>query len=153
MHPSRPLRLRFAAAPRRLSFGVRFQMKVLGTLAVTILLTGCGALTGAATSEAVSLKHAGTITFGRPSSENGSTRIPLTFSGGEWNQESARVFCGVKAGRYEYEIHFSAMTCLVTKGYKPPEAEIALEGLRPGKYQLIYQNPDETSVRLGEIEI
>lgn len=128
-------------------------MRMITAISLAILLTGCGAITRAATSEIVSLKHAGAIAFGHPSTAGGATRIPITLSGGEWNRESARVFNGIKAKRYEYEIHFSAMACLVTDDYKPPQPEIVLEGLRPGTYQMIYQNPDGTSQRLGAIEI
>ena len=124
--------------------------------AVSLLLfssvsLGCGLVSGLFTSEKVSLSYVGEVSFKKPITEGEITRIPLKFSGGKWLENSGIAFKEVQSSRYEFEIHFTVVTCLA--GGKPRNPEIELRGLRPGKYQLIYQNPDNTNVRLGEIEI
>lgn len=123
------------------------------TFATLLFLVGCGAIVRAFTAEPVSLQYVGTVQAGPSSTEHDVTHIPLLFTGGEWSRNSARVLKEIKANRHEYEIHFSVVTSVATQGGETVRPEIVIKGLRPGRYQLIYQNPDNTSVRLGTIEI
>ena len=111
----------------------------------------CGFVIGLFTGESVPLSYVGHVSFQKPITEDETTRIPMVFAGGKWSENSGRALKNVKSSRHEYEIHFTVETCLASGEAVRPE--IKLKGLRPGKYQLIYQNPDNTSVRLAEIEI
>jgi len=117
------------------------------------LTTACGFITGLFTSEEVSLEYAGEIEFRTPIKNGAVTKIPISFSRGKWIENSGIVFKKVKASRYESEIHITVVTCLASGNNKRQPHEIKLKGLVPGKYQIIYRNPDGSSVRLKQIEI
>jgi len=118
-----------------------------------LLMTGCSFLSVVFTSVPMSRSDVGEIKFGRPVSEGELTRIPLSLQGDKWNEDSARVLIEVKATCHEYEIYFTLITCLASEGVKKVEPEIRLNGLEPGRYKLIYQNPDKVSIMLSEIKI
>jgi len=105
------------------------------------------------TSVPMPLSYVGEIKFGQPITEGELTIIPLSLQGDKWNEDSARVLIEVNAMLHEYEIYFTLITCLASKGVKKVAPEIRLKGLVPGRYKLIYQNPDKVSIMLGEIEI
>jgi hypothetical protein len=125
---------------------------VLALLVLSPPVSACGLIAGLFTSEDVSLSYVGTISFKKPTTEGDYTRIPLSFEGGKWLENSGRALKEVRSSRHEFEIHFTVVTCVVGS-QSTMNPEIKLKGLVPGKYQLIYQNPDNTSVRVGEIEI
>jgi hypothetical protein len=118
-----------------------------------LLMTGCSFLSVVFTSLPMSRSDVGEIKFGQPITEGELTRIPLSLRGDKWNVDSARVLIEVNAMLHEYEIYFTLITCLASKGVKKVEPEIRLKGLKPGRYMLIYQNPDNVSIMLSEIEI
>ncbi|MBU1162621.1 MAG: hypothetical protein KKA75_00505 [Proteobacteria bacterium] len=124
-----------------------------------LLIIGCSFLSVVFTSIPMSLSDVGEIKFGQPITEGELTRIPFSLQGDKWNVDSARVLIEVNATRHEhkhedvYEIFFTLITCLASEGVKKVEPEIRLKGLKPGRYMLIYQNPDKVSIMLGEIEI
>jgi hypothetical protein len=114
---------------------------------------GCGFFIGLFTSEEVSLEYVGEIKFQAPVTEGQFTRIPISFSGGKWLENSGITFKKVKASRYGSEIRITVVTCLAGSGNEIPKPEIELKGLVPGKYQIIYINPDGSSMQLKQIEI
>ena len=118
-----------------------------------MLLTGCVFLSKMCTSEPVPLSYVGKIRFGKPITEGELTRIPLSFQRGKLHENSVRVLMEVTATLHEYEIYFTVVTCLASRECKKVEPEIRLKRLAPGRYRLIYQNPDRVSILLGEIEI
>lgn len=118
-----------------------------------LLMTGCSFLSVVFTSMPMPLSYVGEIKFGQPITEGELTIIPFSLQGDKWNEDSARVLIEVNARRNECEIYFTLITCLATKEVKKVEPEIMLRGLEPGRYKLIYQNPDKVSIMLSEIEI
>jgi hypothetical protein len=128
--------------------------KGLPILALCVLLmTGCSFLSVVFTSIPMFLSDVGKIKFGRPVSKGELTRIPFRLQGDKWNEDSARVLIEVNATRHGYEIYFTLITCLASKEVKKAEPEIILRRLKPGRYKLIYQNPDKVSIMLSEIGI
>jgi hypothetical protein len=51
----------------------------------------------------------------------------------------------------ETEIHFTVETCVAGGNAVTPE--IRLKTLVPATYQLIDNNPDDTTVRIGQVDI
>jgi hypothetical protein len=139
-------------------FQMKYPIPLKALVGVALLLSSsaslaCGVITGLFTRQGVPLSYVGNVSFQKPITEGDLTRIPMTFTGGKWHENSGRVLKGVKSKRHGYEVHFTVETCLASGTDKQIRPEIELKGLQPGKYQLIYQNPDKTSIRLGEIEI
>ena len=124
----------------------------IAVLLLSIAAAGCNPLLRASTTETVSLAYVGNVTVGSPWTTGTVTHIPLAFSGGQWLQNSGRILKEVRARHHAAEIYFSVVTCVATGG-PAVTPEVVLEGLRPGKYQLFYQNPDGSSIRLETIEI
>jgi len=116
-------------------------------------MMGCAFLSVMCTSESVPLSYVGKIKFGQPITKGEFTRIPLSFQGGKLHENSIRVLMEVSATLHRYEIYFTVVTCLTSGEWKKVEPEIRLKRLAPGRYRLIYQNPDQVSILLGEIEI
>ena len=114
----------------------------------------CGFITGLFTSEEVSIEYAGNIDFKDSKTENGVTTIPISFTGGEWLNNSAITFKKIKSKVKNNEIHITVITCLASTGSgSHPKMEIKLKNINPGVYKVIYINPDGTSVSLDEIKI
>jgi hypothetical protein len=124
----------------------------IAVLLMAFAAAGCSSLLRASTAEVVSLASVGSVSVGSPETNGSVTHIPLALSGGQWQQNSGRVLKEVRVRHFASEIHFSVVTCVATSS-PPAMPEIVLEALRPGTYQLFYQNPDATSIRLGIIEI
>ena len=136
--------------------GINYRQKFIIVLAVCVpLMIGCSFLSVMFTSIPMPLSSVGEIKFGQPITEGELTRIPLRFffQGGKWHENTARILIEVTITRHEYEIYFTFITCVASEGVKKVEPEIRLKGLEPGKYKLIYQNPDKVSIMLDEIEI
>jgi len=137
---------------RIIAISYRYKVKVALAVCV-LLLTGCAFLSVMFTSEPVPLSYVGKIRFGQPITEGELTRIPLSFQGGKLHENSIRVLMKVTATLHKYEIYFTVVTCLSSGEWKKVEPEIRLKRLAPGRYRLIYQNPDQVSILMGEIEI
>ncbi len=103
--------------------------------------------------EKVSLEFVGEIEFHTPIKNGNITRIPISFHGGKWLDNSSIVFKKVSLHRYEFEIRMTVVTQLASGSGNRRPKEIVLKNLLPGTYQVIYQNPDETGVRIKEIKI
>lgn len=125
---------------------------VLVLVSAPIVSQACGSITGLFTSEEKSLEYVGGIEFHSPIEIQGKTRIPITFHGGKWQENSAIAFKKVNANVSNNEIHITVVTCIASSG-KTPAQEIVLKRLIPGAYEVVYKNPDGTSFRLDDIEI
>ena len=132
---------------------VRIATRLLIILILSIAILSCGIAHWCAATKEVPLSYVGEIVFHKAIKKGNTTRIPVSFSGGEWNYNSGRVFKTIKADRYEFEIHITVVTCLAGSGSEKQTPEICLKNLVSGKYQIIYHNPDGTSIRLKPIEI
>ena len=133
---------------------ISYRYKGIVVLAICVpLMMGCAFLSVMCTSESVPLSYVGKIKFGQPITKGEFTRIPLSFQGGKLHENSIRVLMEVSATLHRYEIYFTVVTCLTSGEWKKVEPEIRLKRLAPGRYRLIYQNPDQVSILLGEIEI
>lgn len=137
---------------RIIAISYRYKVKVALAVCV-LLLIGCTFLSVMFTRESMPLSYVGKIRFGQPITEGEFTRIPLSFQGGKLHENSIRVLMEVSATLHRYEIYFTVATCLTSGEWKKVEPEIRLKRLAPGTYRLIYQNPDQVSIMLGEIEI
>jgi hypothetical protein len=124
---------------------------VVSLLVISPLASACGFISGLFTSEKVPLSYVGTISFQKPITEGNETRITLTFSGGKWGENSGIVLKNVRSRLDGHEIHLTVVTCVA--GGDARNAELSLQGLSSGKYKLIYENPDNTEVPLGDIDI
>lgn len=133
---------------------ISYKYKGIVVLAICVpLMMACTFLSKMFTSESMPLSYIGKIRFGQPITEGELTRISLSFQGGKLHENSIRVLMEVTATLHRYEIYFTVVTCLSSWERKKVEPEIRLKRLAPGTYRLIYQNPDQVSILLGEIEI
>ena len=137
---------------RIIAISHRYKVKVV-LAACVLLMIGCTFLSVMFTRASMPLSYVGKIRFGQPITEGEFTRIPLSFQGGKLHDNSICVLMEVSATVHRHEIYFTVITCLRSKGCKKVEPEIRLKRLAPGTYRLIYQNPDQVSIMLGEIEI
>ena len=120
---------------------------------VSILIFSCSTVNHCIGGKEIPLSDVGDMTFHKPIKEGKKTRIPVSFNGPIWQNESKLMFPVIKAGRYEYEIHLRIIACPVASKKKKQPSEIRLKNLIPGRYPVIYHNPDGSIVRLPPIEI
>ena len=131
----------------------RYLFFILSIITVSIFIFSCSIMNHCIGGREIPLSDVGDMTFHKPIKEGKTTRIPISFNGDIWQNESSLIYPIIKAGRYEYEIHLRIIACPVGSKKKKQSPEIRLKNLIPGRYPVIYHNPDGTIVRLKPIEI
>ena len=126
---------------------------ILTVATVSILIFACSTVNYCIGGKEIPLCDVGDMIFHKPIKEGKTTRIPISFNGPIWQNESKLIFPVIKAGRYEYEIHLRVIACPVGSKKKKQSPEIRLKYLIPGRYPVIYHNPDGSVVRLKPILI
>ena len=101
--------------------------------------------------------YVGKVTTGKPShvdtftGKRHETIIPLSFTGGQWQQNSAICFYRAEAKVVGHEIHITILTGLCPDNGPLPTPEIRLKGLTLSEYDLIYIDPDGTRHPIGKL--
>jgi len=125
--------------------------------ALLILLSfnsnACGFITGLFTTKDVSISYVGIIELGKPVQVNEQTNIPISFTGGQWLQNSGKVFKQVNASLEGSVINITVQTCLASGSSKSKDQQIVINNLTNGEYKVNYLNPDGSSVHVGIIKI
>jgi phenolic acid decarboxylase len=116
-------------------------------------VNACGFITGLFTTEDVAISYVGNIEFGKPIQENETTYIPISFTGGQWLQNSGRAFKHVISSLEGSVININVQTCLASGGGQNKEQRITIKNLTKGEYKVNYLNPDGSSVYVGNIKI
>ena len=113
----------------------------------------CGFIAGLFTTEDVSIGYVGTIELGEPVQVNEQTNIPISFTGGQWLQNSGKVFKQVNASLEGSVINIAVQICLASGSAQSKEQQIIINNLTKGEYQVNYINQDGSSVYVGNIKI
>lgn len=119
---------------------------------VVLVLGGCtSSLARRATVERRPLNYVGQVAFGMPRIDERRVVVPLTFSGGEWERDSAIATHRIESHVDGRTIEMTVLTS-VADGEPAPQ-ELRLGGTAPGSYAVVYRDPDGTRHPLGEIEL
>ena len=127
------------------------------------LLFGCGCdtLVKVATREHVPLSYVGMIHFGAPTLQDGEIAVPLTYSGGEWHNNSGLVACGVDAVAEEKDtgkgtgknIDVSVLRAVANSKCKGKGYVLLLPRDTQGTYTVHYRDPDGTRHPVGTLKL
>lgn len=128
--------------------------KILRALAYVLFVSsvaGCSFIVVSLTSEHASLEYLGTIEFQEPTKKGNVTSVPVDFKNGKWLQNSGTCLNEIEAKVKEYEIYISAKLCVC--GVKTPFYGFNVKNIKPGRYEVIYKNPNRTLIPIGTIEL
>ena len=106
-----------------------------------------------ATSERTPLSHVGVIAFGDPIQHGDEFEIPITFSGGQWNGNSAIDTSHVTAHVKQREIEICVFSSLINDSVDRGGLSFTIPGDSSGEYSVCYREPDGTRVGIGDVQI
>ncbi len=123
--------------------------KTIYILPLIPLLLGCMWFS----SEEMPLSYVGEIELLSLENVGDEASFSFKLTGGEWNNNSAKIFKDVKTTIEGNNIYITIRTCVASGNGSSPQYHIKLKKLNVGWYTLYYRNPDKTTIKLTEINV
>jgi hypothetical protein len=124
-------------------------IRYLTILTAAVLLGGCSGIVRSATAKHQPLSYIGEVSFGTPAVEGRTVTIPVSFSGGEWAQNSAIVLYRIRSRLSGQEIEMTVTTSVASGNVSRPQ--LVLPKVYPGEYSVFYRDPNGTRHQLSGI--
>lgn len=98
--------------------------------------------------------YVGKVTAGKPVQESpDKVTVPMRFTGGEWQRNSAICFQHAKTDIHGQEIHLKVFTGLCSQYNTPVAYTFRLKGITRSEYDLVFIDPDGTRHPLGKLQL
>ncbi len=114
---------------------------------------GCNTTARTLNREAKPLAYVGQVQLGEPKNEAGRVVVPLTYTGGDWRQNSAIVPIDVDATVSDSEIDITVITSLANNDDANGGYRLILPEDSIGEYTVYYRDPDGARHHIGEVRL
>lgn len=122
-------------------------------MACLLLLTaGCSFFVEAATEKQATSDFVGRAVLTELQFVDGGIRLDFDFEGGEWSKNSGICFARATARVRDGGIFLRVYTSVCTGG-DPAKEAVILRDIPEGRYHVFFQNPDDSLVFIGEVDL
>lgn len=122
-------------------------------ITILVVLNGCCSIVLSVTRAPIDSDYLGTVILGDAHKEKNIIKIPISFEGGKWSQNSALIPCNIWAKRDNNDIYLRMSTCAASEYSCWNYQEIEMTDIISGSYNLIYMEPYGKRTILGTYNI